>query len=135
MDERGSVDKLVGVSGRVVYDRFGVELANNLASTTRTRFVSPAFLRLGTSERLSLAPSGIYLPTVGRLTVSAMSAPLGIFLAPTPASAPLQQKPPKVTVFWMRMPDGRIVAIDWERAGTWVRLPSPSSPRRESGGS
>ncbi|MCW8138366.1 MAG: RHS repeat protein [Planctomycetota bacterium] len=69
MDERGSVDRLVGVSGRVIYDRFGVELAGSLASSTRTRFVSPVFLRLGTSERMSLTPAGIYLGSAGCLAV------------------------------------------------------------------
>ncbi|MCO5167393.1 MAG: hypothetical protein M9894_13670 [Planctomycetes bacterium] len=71
MDERGSVDRLVGVSGRVIYDRFGVELAGSLSSSTRTRFVSPVFLRLGTSERLSVTWRGVVLHDLGRA-----SAPL-----------------------------------------------------------
>ncbi|MCO5168646.1 MAG: hypothetical protein M9894_20080 [Planctomycetes bacterium] len=61
LDERGSVERQVGLTGRVIYDRFGVECANDLVGTTRTRFVSPVFLRLGTSEPLYLAQSGLYL--------------------------------------------------------------------------
>ncbi|MCO5168154.1 MAG: hypothetical protein M9894_17570 [Planctomycetes bacterium] len=68
MDERGSVERLAGVSGQAIYDRFGVELVNNLGSLTRTRFVSPVFLRLNTTgERFSLTPSGVYLASLGRL--------------------------------------------------------------------
>jgi hypothetical protein len=44
MDERGSVEVLGGVAGRAIYDRFGVEFVNTIASTTRARFVSPAFV-------------------------------------------------------------------------------------------
>ncbi|MCO5167809.1 MAG: polymorphic toxin type 44 domain-containing protein, partial [Planctomycetes bacterium] len=63
MDERGSVDRLVGVGGRVIYDRFGVELAGSLSSSTRTRFVSPVFLRLGTTSlQMNLIPGGLVIP-------------------------------------------------------------------------
>ncbi|MCO5171138.1 MAG: hypothetical protein M9894_32950 [Planctomycetes bacterium] len=70
MDERGSVERLAGVSGQAIYDRFGVELVNNLGSLTRTRFVSPVFLRLNTTgERFYLSSRGVYLPLCGMPTV------------------------------------------------------------------
>ncbi|MCW8137703.1 MAG: hypothetical protein KIT58_02245, partial [Planctomycetota bacterium] len=55
-------------SGQAIYDRFGVELVNNLGSLTRTRFVSPVLLRLNTTgETFYLTPEGVYLASVGRL--------------------------------------------------------------------
>ncbi|MCW8137751.1 MAG: RHS repeat protein [Planctomycetota bacterium] len=81
MDERGSVERLAGVSGQAIYDQFGVELVNNLGSLTRTRFVSPVFLRLNTTgERFSLTPHGIYLATTGCLSLGSV-APFRQFLS------------------------------------------------------
>jgi YD repeat-containing protein len=69
VDERGSVDKLVGAGGAAVYDRFGKEVSNTLASTTRTRFMPEVFTRMNISQKYSLTPSGLYLPLIAATTV------------------------------------------------------------------
>ncbi|MCO5170154.1 MAG: hypothetical protein M9894_27790 [Planctomycetes bacterium] len=89
LDERGSVERQVGLTGRVIYDRFGVEWANSLVGTTRTRFNSYVLLSLRTHRQpLLIGSTFCYLPIADLLTTRATS------LVPVPTGDQIVAPPP-----------------------------------------